>query len=176
MPDLNALLEGVRYVVVGGTATSLYMPARTTEDVDILVATGDGPAAERVLQDAGAVFLGRLSIGGTSWRLPDGTRLDVLTSQEPWVEEALAYPNRDSSGLPIIALPYLVLLKLEASRGVDIGDLTRMLGGAEDKALANVRAVIRRFLPDAEDDLESIIQLGRLEFENPPIPESPQQG
>lgn len=166
MPDLNTILAGVRYVVVGGTATSLYMPARHTDDVDILLAAADAPAAEAALRRAGARFTGPLSIGGASWVLPDGTSLDVLVSSEIWVAAVLARPNRDAAGLPIIALPYLVLLKLQAARGVDIGDLTRMLGGAEEAVLDDVRSVVRKYLPDAAEDVESLIRLGRLEFES----------
>lgn len=171
MPDLTTLFSGVRYVVVGGTATSLYMAQRITKDVDVLVSTADAPAVERALVRAGATSEGPLSINnpleieGHSWRLPDGSYLDVLWSARPWVEEALAHPQRDFAGTPVVSLPYLVLMKLASSRGVDLGDLSRMLGGAEEDSLVEVRSVIRRFLPDALDDLGSLTELGRLEFQ-----------
>nr|MDQ2687163.1 hypothetical protein [Armatimonadota bacterium] len=66
-------------------------------------------------------------------------------------------------GLPIIALPYLALMKMRASRGIDIGDLTRMLGGADEDSLEQTRRVIGKYLPDGMEDLESLILLGRLE-------------
>ena len=144
------------------------MPMRATEDVDVLIAVRDAALAEGALRRAGARLVGQLSIGGTSWRLPSGEMLDVLTSRAPWIDDALDHPNREAAGLPIIALPYLVLMKLEASRGVDIGDLTRMLGGAAEEALAAVRAVVRTYLPDAAEDLEGLIQLGRLEYAGAP--------
>jgi len=178
MPDLTTLLSGVRYVVVGGTATSLYMAQRITKDVDVLVSTADAPMAERALVRAGALgghkvrpyegpTLSRsnpLEIEGHSWKLPDGSLLDVRWSGRTWVEEALAHSQRDSAGLPIVSLPYLVLMKLASSRGMDLGDLSRMLGGAEEDFL-EVRQVVRAFLPDALDDLESLTELGRLEFQ-----------
>ncbi|MDP2660071.1 MAG: hypothetical protein Q8R28_05025, partial [Dehalococcoidia bacterium] len=105
MPDLNALFSGLRFVVVGGTATSHYMPKRMTRDVDILVTAADAPAAERALVRAGATSEGPLNIDnplqikGTSWKLSDGSYLDVLWSARPWVKKALASPNRDSAGL-----------------------------------------------------------------------------
>jgi hypothetical protein len=167
MPDLNSLLAGVDYVVVGGTATSLYMPLRTTKDVDVLVARRDETKVEAVLRQIGASFLGRLTISRTSWKLPGGEVLDVLSSDASWVDEAMRQPNRDAAGLPIIPLPYLVLLKLEASRAIDIGDLSRMLGGADDAALAEVRRVVRIFLPEAAEDMESLIHLGCLEYAAP---------
>lgn len=174
MPDLNSLLPGVQYVVVGGTATSLYMAPRTTKDVDILVSAADAPSVEDTLRRAGATLVGPLNINnpleieGNSWRLLDGTDLDVLRSAQPWVEEVLAQPNRDPAGLPVISLPYLVLMKLASGRGVDMGDLSRMLGGADDKALAEVRRVVRKHLPDAVDDVESLTELGRWELQSTP--------
>jgi len=106
-----------------------------------------------------------LEIEGNSWRLPDGSDLDVLRSAQPWVEEALAQPNRDAAGLPVISLPYLVLMKLASGRGVDMGDLSRMLGAADDNALEEVRRVVRKHLPDAVDDVESLAELGRWELQ-----------
>lgn len=174
MPDLNSLLPGARYVVVGGTATSLYMAPRTTQDVDILVSASDAPSVEDMLRRAGAKLKGPLSINnplevdGDSWQLPDGTDLDVLRSAQPWVGEALAKPNHDPAGLPVISLPYLVLMKLASGRGVDMGDLSRMLGGADEKALAEIRRVVSRHLPDAVDDVESLAELGRWELQPAP--------
>ncbi|TAK32143.1 MAG: hypothetical protein EPO21_16090 [Chloroflexota bacterium] len=172
MPDLKSLLPGVRFVVVGGTATSLYMPLRTTKDVDILVATADAPTAERALVQAGATLLGPLSIhnplriAGNAWRLPDGSELDVLRSGRPWAKEALAHSHPDAAGLPIVTLPYLVLMKLASGRGLDLGDISRMLGGADENALDAVRQVVSKYLPDALDDVKSLAELGRLEFES----------
>ncbi|MBI4317338.1 MAG: hypothetical protein HY675_02515 [Chloroflexi bacterium] len=171
MPDLNRLLPGIRYVVVGGTATSLYMAVRVTKDVDILVCASELERVRRVLSQGGAKFLHPLSfasslgISGEAWKLTDGTELDVLWSARSWAKEALAQPNWDAAGLPIVALPYLVLLKMDASRSIDFGDISRMLGGADDRALDRVRKVIRKHLPEVMDDLEGFIQIGRLEFQ-----------
>ena len=181
MPDLASTLLGVRYVVVGGIATSLYMPARTTKDVDVLVTLADAPVVEQALRNAGAALVGPLSIDnplqieGDTWRLPDGSDLYVLRSSRPRAAEAVSRPNRCVAGPPVVALPYLVLMKLAASRGVDIGDLTRMLGAADDWALGEVRAVVRHYLPDAVEDMESLAELGRLEFQ-PAAPMTPAAG
>ncbi len=67
--------------------------------------------------------------------------------------------------MPVIALPYLVLLKMAAGRGQDLADIQRMLGQADDSALAEVREVTQRFRPEDADDLESLIALGKLEYE-----------
>lgn len=171
MPDLSSLLRGARHVIVGGTATSLYMPARTTKDVDILVTASDAPSVEESLRRAGATSLGPLTIDnplrieGNSWRLADGSDLDVLRSAQSWVGDALEHPSHDVAGSPIISLPYLVLMKLASGRGVDMGDLSRMLGSTDEGTLDEARRVVLRYLPDAVDDLESLAELGRLEFQ-----------
>jgi hypothetical protein len=98
---------------------------------------------------------------------PDGTELDVLFGNYPWLEDALANPDRDAANYPVISLPYLILLKLEANRGRDVGDMTTMLGWASEEALATVREIIARYSPEDSDDLESLIYLGKLETESP---------
>ena len=71
----------------------------------------------------------------------------------------------DLDVLPVVAMPYLVLMKMRASQDIDIGDLGRMPGAAEDKALNETREVIRWHLADGVEDLESLIYLGKLEYE-----------
>lgn len=163
--DISSIIHKTPYVVVGGVATSLYMPERMTEDLDILVLTEDVVKLHQELIQAGSQQVAELAIGGTTWQLPDGKLLDVIVSSQPWVSVALQNPNVSPFGLPIISLPYLVLMKLQASRGIDMGDLTRMLGRADDEALAQVRSVIRTHMSNAVEDLESLIQLGKLEYE-----------
>jgi len=63
-------------------------------------------------------------------------------------------------------LPYLIIMKIEASRGRDIGDLTTMLGLASDDELARVREVVARYTPEQLDDLESLIYLGQVEMQD----------
>jgi hypothetical protein len=160
--NIKTIIKKTLFVVVGGIATRLYMPERMTDKLDILVLTQD--AANRELEKAGSRRTGELSIGGSTWELPDGTYLDVIESRDSWVREAITNPNKAPDGLPIIGLPYLVLMKPKASRGIDIGDLTRMLGGADETALQLVRRAVQDFLPDAVEDLESLIVLGKLEM------------
>ena len=56
-------------------------------------------------------------------------------------------------------------MKLQSGRTQDIADVTRMLGLASDADLDAVREVIRQFDPDALDDVESMIVLGRMEMQ-----------
>ena len=162
--NIKAIIKQTPFVVVGGIATRLYMPERMTDDIDILVLTEDADNIYRELAEAGSMKVGELSIGGSSWQLPDGSILDVIESQQPWVAGAIANPNTAPDNLPIIGLPYLIVMKLQASRGIDMGDLTRMLGGADRRALDLIRKTIKTYLPDAVEDLESLIVLGKLEM------------
>lgn len=162
--NIKAIIKQTPFVVVGGIATRLYMPERMTDDIDILVLTEDADNIYRELAEAGSIKVGELSIGGSSWQLPDGNILDVIESQQPWVAGAIANPNTAPDNLPIIGLPYLIVMKLQASRGIDMGDLTRMLGGADRRALDLIRKTVKTYLPDAVEDLESLIVLGKLEM------------
>ena len=58
-----------------------------------------------------------------------------------------------------------LLMKLLAGRSQDLADVSRMLGGATEVQLEEVRAVINQYLSNAVEDLESLIMLGRLEHE-----------
>ena len=75
--------------------------------------------------------------------------------------------NLDAQGLPVLPLRYLVLTKFQSGRVQDLADITRMLGQAGEDTLASVRDLFRRVLPEAQEDLESLIELGRLEVGPP---------
>ncbi|MGI0482344.1 hypothetical protein ACN4EE_16365 [Geminocystis sp. CENA526] len=79
--------------------------------------------------------------------------------EDEWVKDTIALPNYAPDGLPIIALPYLVLMKLSASRTQDLADISRMLGLAKEEQLSKIRLIIKKYLPMAEEDLESLMML-----------------
>lgn len=167
VPDLRPFLEGLPWAVVGAVAARLYMPERTTHDLDIAVWYEDAPAVRKRLEAAGFSYSGELAVGGSSWCSPEGLPLDVIELRTSWACQALAeaQENRDPQGLPILPLPYLALTKFEAGRAQDLADLARMLGQAAEEQLQKVRALFARFHPDDLEDLESLIRLGRLEME-----------
>ena len=166
-PDLTEVLAPIPWAVIGAAATRMYMPERLTRDLDIAVGVEDAERVYSRLAKAGYLLVAPLSIGGTRWQSPDGTPIDIIEGREPWWPEALsdAQTNRDDQGLPVLPLPYLVLMKFQASRTIDLGDITRMLGLADDDALAQVRSVFSQFAPGDVDDLESLIFLGKLEMD-----------
>ena len=164
-PDLSPVLAAVPWAVVGAAATRLYMPERLTQDLDVAVAIQDATAVYQKLLAAGYIRLNSLSIGGATWRTPNGQMIDIIELDTPWATDALARArtNLDAQGLPILPLPYLVLMKFNASRARDLGDITQMLGLADDVALAQVRWVFHAYAPEELADLESLITLGKLE-------------
>ena len=169
-PDLRPTLRGIDWAIVGGVATRAYMPERMTKDLDILVHESDGEAVVKRLEQAGYRITSKLAVPGYLLVSPDGIELDVLFGNAPWLKDALADPGKDPAGYPVIRLPYLVLMKMEAQRVRDLGDLGTMLGWASDADLDKVREVIKRYAPEEVDDLESLIFIGKKEQENPPSP------
>ena len=165
-PDLNPTLNSIDWAVVGGVATRLYMPERITKDLDVIVAMADARLVRNTLQAAGYIYQGELTIAGSSWITPTEIAIDVLEGQESWWPQALkeAQKNLDGQKLPIIPLSYLVLMKLAASRSQDMGDISRLLGLASEVQIEKVRRVFKRYAPADMEDLESMIELGRLEF------------
>lgn len=163
-PDLRAILKGIRWAVVGAVATRAYMPERMTSDFDILVHHHDGDAALARLNDAGYEVASELSIPGYMLNAPDGTEIDLLLIPFEWLDDALQPGQTDAAGYPVLGLPYLILMKVETSRAQDLADIARMLGLASEEDLEQVRSTFARYMPDAAEDLESLIYLGGLEM------------
>jgi len=164
-PDLRPVLGDIPWAVVGAVATRLYMPERATTDIDIAILTGDSSKASERLLASGYKPVTSLSIGGSNWLSPAGREVDVLELDEPWASRALedARNNRDADGLPVVPFQYLILMKMRASRGRDIGDVTHMLAYANDEQLEETRQLIATWQPDLSEDLESFITMGKLE-------------
>jgi hypothetical protein len=167
-PDLRPILQGVDWVLIGGVATRAYMPERATQAMDVLVHHEDGDEVIRRLRQAGYKAVSQLAVPGYLLLSPEGVEVDVLFGNYPWLREALKNHGYDQAGYPVIARPYLVLLKLNAQRAQDWADVSRMLGWAADADLDAVRAIVARYNPEDLEDLESFIYLGQMEQEMPP--------
>lgn len=166
-PDLRPILKGLDWLVVGGVATRNYMPERMTRDLDILVREKDSDAVIAKMESSGYKQKSQLSIPGVLMISPDGVEVDVLFGNAPWLEEALKNPIADTAGYPTIALPYLILLKMDAQRAQDWADVSRMLGWSSDADLEKVRESFRKYAPQDVEDLESLIFIGKKERELP---------
>jgi hypothetical protein len=143
--DLRSIITE-DYVIVGGVATRLYMPERMTDDLAILIHLSNSQKVYDSLIENQAKEIGSLSIGGTSWELSDGTVLDIIVSDRAWVKSALLYPKQSPDDQPVI-------------------DISRMLGQANDAEIDEVRRIIKVYDPNSLEDLESLIQLGKLEMQ-----------
>ncbi|MGQ4806801.1 hypothetical protein NKDENANG_00136 [Candidatus Entotheonellaceae bacterium PAL068K] len=168
-PDLTPILHPIPWAVVGAVATRLYMPERATRDLDIVVPAAEAAEVRQRLAKAGFRYETELTIAGSSWTSPDGCCVDVLEPAEFWLPQAIseAQQNRDAQGLPLLPLPYLVLMKFQAGRVQDLADITRMLAQARKESLARVRLLFASRLPEEVADLESLIVLGQLEIQPP---------
>lgn len=151
--DLRTITK-VSFVVIGGVATRLYAPERVTDDLDVLVEAKNADALADDIERA----------GGNSCCKLNGMALDVREEDAHWAAEAIANPASAPNGLPVISLPYLVLMKMQSGRAIDIGDLSRVLGAADEASLAETRRVVQSELADGVEDLEGLIYLGRLEY------------
>jgi len=167
-PDLRPILKGIEWAIVGEVATRAYMPERMTKDLDIVVQEQDGDTAIKRLEQSGYRVISRLAVPGYLMHSPEGIELDVIFGDYPWLTDALKDHGYDPAGYPVIKLPYLVMMKMEAQRVRDLGDLGTMLGWADDTDLDEVRKVIAKFAPEDSDDLESLIFIGKRERETPP--------
>jgi hypothetical protein len=167
-PDLREILKGIDWVLIGGVATRAYMPERLTKDMDVLVRYDDGDDVIERLKQAGYKVISPLAVKGYLLHSPEGVQLDVLYGKYKWLNDALAHHEYDPAGYPVISLPYLIVLKLAANRGRDVGDMSTMLGWVtDDETLNQVRKVVKKYSPEDVDDLESLIYMGKLERQTP---------
>lgn len=175
--DSLDVILGAPYAVIGGVATRLYLPERVTLDVDVLIRLDDMPRVTAQLRERGERSMGdrpfpysRLGLIGETWQVIGMAPIDLIAASGFWVEDALANARVDETGLMIAPRATLVVLKLDASRGIDQGDLTRLLGSANEADMVAVRTLVAQLLPEDLDDLESYVELGRLEFGGRPLP------
>ena len=167
LPNLASMLDPIPWVLVGGFAIRAYMPERTTQDVDILIHADDEPAVRTALTAAGYQITGPLTIGGFTAERPGAMPIDVLTGQQSWLDQALAAPARDAAGYPVLARPYLMLLKLQAGRMQDLTDVQRMLRDTPPAERQMTAAMLTRIDPDLGEEFASLIMLADLEFGPP---------
>jgi hypothetical protein len=167
-PDLDKILEDIPWVITGGVATRAYMPERMTHDLDILIHKVNCENAWKRFKEHGFKMAEVLDAPYFVARRPDIPEVDVLCLDFPWLERAFAEARQDPAGFPVLDLPFLIIMKLRANRGVDIGDMTRMLGLASEHDRDRVREIVAMYQPEDSDDLEALILLGKMEFRDKP--------
>lgn len=144
------------YAVVGGQASIMYGARRTTVDIDIL-------ASRKTIEETLSILGSNpqpMTIGGYTVEL-DGIDVDLLHWNDPdWLEPLLDAAIVEN-GLRVVSRPWLMLLKLLASRDIDIADVQAILRGMDDNEINDARRVIKQYAPSELDDFESFIALDR---------------
>ncbi|HEX3467601.1 MAG TPA: hypothetical protein VHT05_05930 [Candidatus Elarobacter sp.] len=176
---MDELFGDVPAAIVGGVAARAYAPERVTHDLDVLVDHGRYAEAARALEQRGWQCLNELTfpntmlgLYGVAWS-KDERKLDLIASPQPWAAEALGVEAYDQTGARVVALPYLVLMKLDSARGIDQGDLSRMLGRASTSDVDQTVRVVERHSgdPHAAEDVRQYAELGALEYLRPDLGE-----
>ena len=171
--ETAALLDsgGIPNAAAGAIAANAYMPPRHTADLDLMVVIDSLGPASRLLIEAGWKSTGELELyeglKGTAWTDPADTsrELDVIGLPGDWGHEAIASAQTNLvGGIATLTLPFLVITKLISARLQDTGDLARALGAADDVLRQDVRDVVTRHRPGDLEDVEQLIELGKLEF------------
>jgi hypothetical protein len=174
LPKLKTLLpDDLLYAIIGGIATTFYMPARNTQDLDLLILADDAERLEQALIGQGWIQLENIHIHsddveimGGAWRSAEGELLDLLyTPNLAWARTALHPKNTMTApdGLRVIALPYLILLKLLARRNRDILDIEELLQYCDEQKIAEIRAVIAKAMPALAEDLDQHIAIAQMD-------------
>ena len=149
-----ARLNGFQYALMGGFALGFHGYQRATTDIDILVNEADIPNIAKVL---GLQNLRPLTIGGTAGNMPDGTEVDLVAPDWPWVPEALATAQNTANG-KVLNKQYLVMAKIWASRGtkddMDSMQMLRRMTPDEQKA---TKKIVRRHKPEAVEDYGQLV-------------------
>jgi hypothetical protein len=167
---VDADLSGIPHALVGAAASNAYMAPRMTADLDVAVVVRDLARAEALLTGCGYERLGDLTMSldpqltGSRWRTPAGEHVDLIGIGHRWATAAIAEAQGACwQGLPVMPMPYLVLMKLISSRAVDTADLQRVLGAASHEQWLTVRELVSRLRPQDLDDLDALRQIGLWE-------------
>lgn len=169
IPDLHTILAPIPWVLVGGIALRAYIPERMTQDVDILVHERDAVQVQAKFIRAEYQLTGLPSIGGFSMELPQqkSPPIDVLVREDSWLDSALNTPSHDEAGYPILARPYLLLLKLQDGRTQDLADIQRLLAYRSSNERDTMRQIIEQESPELVEDFDALCVLADLEFGHP---------
>ena len=173
--NTKELLGDIAAVVVGGVATRIYSPERATKDIDLLVdhnrftEASDRLGKADYLKDD-TLFFPNASLGlyGEAW-FKGASHIDLLSTSQKWGKKALDKPVIDPTGLPMVRLPYLVLMKFDSARAQDQADLSRMLGRLSEQECEDLIHEVAKYSTDPSfaDDVRQYAQLGRWEWEKP---------
>jgi len=177
---IGEIFRDVPVCLVDAHAAAAYAPERMAQDVDCFTAAPDYERASGALtshgyRKAGDLTFATTALGlfGSSWIPGDqaGQVLDLISTEQSWGADVFAAPKQcTKEGDRVIPLAYLVLMKLDAARSVDQGDLSRILGRLSDDEIDAVAAVVRKHYahdPAAVEDVRQYAEVGRWEYQMP---------
>jgi len=165
------LFGNLPVLVVGDVATRAYAPERTTKDIDFLVQPHDYETARQCLKANGFAKRGNLrfpntmlGLYGEAWA-NGPLEIELLSSQQPWAHEAFEGRVNDQTGVRVIPLAYLVLMKYESARSSDMADIERMLAPLSESATEQIIAVVKQHVddPDVTEELRQLRLIGIAE-------------
>ena len=136
---------GIRHALIGGLAVGIHGHPRATKDVDFLVGPEAFESSGLIVSFRAGVPLASGGVAVDSVPIPEG--------YESIFERALAEAKK-TDDVPVIGLPYLVLMKLMAGRRQDLADVAAIVSKGDLKA---VRALVDEALPSASATLEQLI-------------------
>jgi hypothetical protein len=174
---LNELFATTSVCLIGAHAAAAYAPERATQDIDVFTTKTDYDLASKQLRiaafrkDADLTFTQTaLGLFGSRWKSESGgPPLDLISTNQDWGDEVFgAAAQFTKSGDRVMPLAYLVLMKLDAARSIDQGDLSRILGRLSDEQVDDVVAVVARLYrhdPAAIEDVRQYAEVGRWEYQ-----------
>lgn len=139
---------GIAHALIGAAALAARGVARSTFDIDLLVADGRvlDRAQWRALADQGLRIDIRKGdaddpLGGVVRIESDGQRpIDVILGKLPWQHRAVARADAPAGGPPVVLARDLILLKLYAGGAQDLWDVRELLAQQQDSLIEQVNA------------------------------------
>jgi hypothetical protein len=146
-----------RYAVIGGQASIFYGVPRSTVDVDVIAGSD---AIALAVKDFHPVP-SPLNVGGSTVNL-FGIDVDLLHYNDPaWLDQLLE-EAAVFDGVRVVSKPWLIVLKLNAARYVDLIDVVPVANSMNDVEVEHARELVGKYAPAEAEDFESILQFGDL--------------
>jgi hypothetical protein len=138
---------GIRHALVGGLAVGAHGAPRNTTDVNFLVGLEAFEGSDLVLTHRQGVLV---KVGNVP--------VDLLPAEDAALEAALDAAQADAGAIPVIALPPLVQMKLQALRPHDQDDVRRLIQAGGD--LGAIRAHLAAVDPSLLSRLDYVLERG----------------
>lgn len=159
--SITSLLNGIPYVIVGGHAVTIHGHPRTTDDVDIMTTH---EYVNDIVDRLNLDVTHSLTIGGVAATTPSGIEIDILSPDQPWVDDAIKNAEDTKYG-KVVSKPYLVLMKIYASRSSqDDNDIIIMLQNMNENEQELSIKLVDEYFSNMSDDIRQMLELAKLGF------------